>query len=103
MVVYSAALPFFIMPFTIDDPTDSGLCGRCDHSQVIRGDRLKDHTVLCNWQHPALNITRLVRRCSLFEAKNSISKSEMEKIGWVLEVKGGKVIGFKPPKRGADE
>lgn len=87
------------MSFTVRDTDDSGLCGRCEHATVLRGDRLADHVILCNWFHPALALQRLVRTCTVYQPLNTLDKHEMERIGWVLEVKGGRVVGFKPPKR----
>lgn len=88
------------MPFTLKETTaDNGLCGQCEHAGIFRGDRLQDHEILCNWHHPSLRLRRLVRTCTLFEQKNALDKHEMEKIAWVIEVKAGKFIGFRPPKR----
>lgn len=87
------------MPFSLKDTNDSGLCGHCHHSMITRGDRLQDHTIRCNWTYPAMLVRQLVSTCSEFQQKNTLDKHEMEQIGWVLEVNGGKVIGFRPPRK----
>lgn len=91
------------MPFTIKDERRAGLCGSCSHVQMITGDRLADLTIFCHWPHPALRITHAVRTCTAYQERNRPDKDDMERIGWVLEVNGGRVMGFRPPKRKDNE
>lgn len=43
-----------------------------------------------------------IDECSDYQAKGSQSKYEMEKVAWVLEVKHGRTMGFKPPEEKKD-
>jgi hypothetical protein len=91
------------MPFNIKMNNESGLCGTCRHAFITRGDGLSQHVIICERIHPAPEVRFIVRTCSDYQERNKPSEYDMEKIGWVLEVKGGKVIGFRPPKKPAED
>lgn len=93
------------MPFTIKHADDDvGLCGRCREAVIMRGERQRDVQVYCQFAHPPVALKFVVHRCSEFSEIGKPKDYEMEKIAWVIEVKAGKFIGFRPPtKRQGEE
>jgi hypothetical protein len=73
------------------------LCQRCVNGQIIT-DRDGRAMVVCHGMYPPKEIHVVVATCTWFNEQNKMSKHDAEQIGWVLEVKGKKVMGFKPPK-----
>ena len=78
------------------DGVAGGLCGSCQHSHVMI-DRRDHEAVVCEWLHPHWRIVRPLRHCNNYQAKGAQDKHEMEKVAWILEIKKGAVIGFRPP------
>lgn len=81
-----------------------GLCQSCSESHIVTfgdGRRL----VRCGalYQAPII-VYGDVYECSLYDQKGQVSRSDMEKIGWILEVgRRGEPIGFRPPKKNRDD
>lgn len=76
-----------------------GLCGTCREAHINVDDR-GEQIVLCTAPY---NMGYLVRRpitsCNDFVERNTgMDKDEAHRIGWVLESKGGRLIGFVAPK-----
>lgn len=84
------------MPVRVRDEEDFGLCGTCENGHVRRGDRYWDVQIQCG-EASRLPVRRLVRSCSAYVQRNALEKYELEQMAWVLEVKRGKPIGFRPP------
>lgn len=40
-----------------------------------------------------------VVECSRYSQRGEMDEYQARDIGWVLEVQGGKTLGFKPPKK----
>jgi hypothetical protein len=91
-----------VMPFTMKETPDRGLCGTCRSAHIRDGDRFADTQIFCN-EMPGERVRFLVRSCSEYARKNEQDRYEMEQIAWVLEVKKGRVIGFRPPKGQRDD
>jgi hypothetical protein len=91
------------MPFTLKETPDRGLCATCNSGMVREGDRFTEAEIFCSVSRTAGRVPFLVRACSDYTAKNAPDKWEMEQIAWVLEVKKGRVIGFRPPKGQRDD
>ena len=83
------------MRLNIKVGSEAGLCGSCRHSHIVR--TVKGLTIDCDAGQPR-RIPAPVLECNLHSAEGH-SRHEMERLGWVLEVKKGEIIGFKPPKR----
>lgn len=91
-----------VMPFTMRDKNESGLCGTCRFGHVMRGERLADHVIACANFHPVQTIRFVVQQCSDYKSTTTQTRHDMERVAWVLEVKKGKPVGFRPPQpRGA--
>lgn len=77
------------------------LCLACDHAQVVEGAR--DKMIFCRqlavYAADHATIRFPVLRCTDFQNKNTPSRHDFEEIAWKLEIKGGRVIGFKAPKK----
>ena len=84
--------------FTIKDAPNT-LCSSCGEGTTVRfkggGTRIKCHRL-------EAMINRPVTDCDSYEPKNATSLYEMKETAWILEHKGGKVIGFKGPKNERD-
>jgi hypothetical protein len=78
------------------------LCGRCENGQVMRSEFGHEETWCFN-SHPARTIRFPVTSCNEYRREGEMTEYDAKQIGWVLEVKAGKVIGFKPPLRKGDD
>lgn len=77
---------------------DVRLCDTCQHSVIVKGPQQGQEIVVCSFE----SLGRLpfpVVECSMYSMKGAMSEWDAKQIGWVLEVKAGKVVGFKPPKK----
>lgn len=79
---------------------ESNLCRTCTYAHVITDHRDRT-TTLCGRYKRAIQITAPVTQCSVYNAMNKMPEYEANRLGWVLEVKKGHVVGFKPPKQEA--
>lgn len=90
------------MSFKILDGTrpDKRLCDSCRCAMIIKGSQQGQEVLWCSQLglHGSIVPFRVVE-CNEYDSKTSMSKYEMEKIGWVMEVKNGKHLGFKPPQK----
>ncbi len=78
------------MKFSIkEERRDTTLCESCKNSTIING-RSFCHQVQRYVEYP-------VTQCSGHETLNHMDKYTASQIGWVLEVKKGKPIGFVSP------
>jgi hypothetical protein len=69
------------------------LCERCEQGHVMRTER---KTI--SWCHCVDQFVEGVKECNSFREQSDASPPyRMEKIGWVLEVKKGVIVGFRPP------
>jgi hypothetical protein len=84
--------------------SDKRLCDSCRFSIIIKGPQQYQERVYCSriddWKGKPLPFP--VVECSDYCAKGGMTEYEAKEIGWVLEVKGDKVIGFKRPKQDRD-
>lgn len=80
---------------------DKRLCDTCRSSTVLKGPQQGQEKVYCAQLglNSAFETPFHVVECSGYNPKGSISEWEAKQIGWVLEVNGGKIMGFKPPKK----
>lgn len=82
------------MKFTIKEPVF--LCYSCENSQIMKNS-IGKITIQCNYQRTVKIITDVVE-CNVYMQKGQMQQYDAEKIAWILEKKGERVIGFKPPK-----
>ena len=80
------------------------LCDTCLHSNIMKGPQQGQEVVICGAIGTIpIRIDFPVVVCKDYEQIGQLTEWEAKRIGWVLEVKGGKVLGFKPPKKSSDE
>lgn len=84
------------MRVKIKEGVARGLCGSCDNS-FIREDQKGQVEVWCHYFHPMRSVGRPIVECSGHEEKGKMSKHDMDRVAWILEVKAGRVVGFQPP------
>lgn len=83
----------------IREGVSRGLCGTCKEAHITT-DQNGRQTVYCNANSGhLLQIIRPVAECNQHRDLNYMSEWEASRVGWVLEVKGQRVIGFKPPDK----
>ena len=74
------------------------LCDSCSYSQIVKGPQQGNEVVICKvGGYEPIRFSFPVVECSEYELKGALTEYTAEKIGWVLEVRGGKVMGFNPP------
>lgn len=80
-----------------------GLCGSCrySHRHKYNNDVEDVRCVLLNMSNNG-QITRPVVECNDYEDFGKPSMQEMENKAWIIEVRGGRVMGFNPPKKEDD-
>ena len=79
------------------DNTGSILCSSC-RSGVVTERKAGRITVYCNSMRKY--VPSDIARCSDYEDKRVPEKWDYEQIAWTIQHdKGGRMIGFKPPKR----
>lgn len=76
---------------------DVRLCNNCIHAQIVKGPQQGQELVYCNGIQKYMAFP--VVECNAHAPLGEMQEWEAKRIGWVLEVKAGKVIGFKPPKK----
>jgi len=86
------------MKLNIKNNLNAGLCGKCKHSTIISSET-EIKMIHCSEIGARNKIKFLVINCNGFEDRRFKDEYEFDDIGWVLEVKGKKIIGFKPPKK----
>lgn len=81
---------------------DVDLCRTCYHAVFIKGRSMNEEQKRCGviykpWpQYP-------ITSCSEYVEKTKMTRSEMERVAWVVEVnKKKEFIGFKPPEKRPD-
>lgn len=78
---------------------DIDICRTCIHAVFIKGQSLKEDEKRCGalsrpWPQYA------VTSCTEYIEKTKMTRSEMERIAWVVETnKKKEFIGFKPPEK----
>lgn len=85
---------------------DKRLCDTCRYSHILKGPQQGQEAVLCGLV-PAGAVIRTMAQvlpypvveCNAYSAKGAMTAWEAKQIGWVLETKNGKVIGFTAPKK----
>jgi hypothetical protein len=73
------------------------LCQSCKESQIIV-DHMGRSRVICHEGMQPREMRMPVARCSRYSQEGRMADWEAEKIGWVLEVKKGVIIGFRKPE-----
>jgi hypothetical protein len=78
---------------------DKRLCDGCRYGQITKGPGQGDEIVICRRNDPSRLMNFPVVECSGYSKLGEMDEWDAKQIGWVLEVKKGVVIGFKPPKK----
>lgn len=84
----------------IREGVSRGLCGTCQNAHITHDFDGKE-VVMCHAIR-AYTVTRPVAECSDHLSKNQMTDWEAKQIGWILESKNGRVIGFKAPSKKDD-
>ena len=87
------------MKFTIkEDRTGLGVCSTCENAQIMR--RGLQTTVLCHavYAYPC-KIRRPLDYCSEFTEREGQTRSDLEKIAYILEQGKNRKMGFVPPSK----
>lgn len=89
------------MSFTVRDGTrpTKRLCDMCRYARILKGPQQGHERVLCTAGVDSVELTFPVVQCNTYCEIGAMSDWEAKQIGWVLEVKAGRVMGFKPPER----
>ena len=74
-----------------------GLCGSCRNSQIRTHDNGESLVECGQFYEHVHKVTRPVKECSEYLAKNAATEREMRETAWIIEVKKGKNIGFISP------
>jgi hypothetical protein len=72
------------------------LCETCVNAHIERGYRESETLVFCQATYPEHPVRFRVRDCSSYTEKQKQTLTQMQKIAWVLEERGGRKAGFVP-------
>jgi hypothetical protein len=87
------------MSFTIKRSQTDSLCNTCSNGVQIRGMRLGEEKTLCHALPDShAQITYPIEFCSSYQRRNTQNIHEMNRIGWVIEIKKGQFAGFHDPE-----
>jgi hypothetical protein len=77
---------------------DVRLCDTCRHSHITSDSKGGEH-ILC--YHPGYPVQVYVKivECNQYAGIRDMTDYEAQKIGWILEVRGKTIVGFKPPEK----
>jgi hypothetical protein len=89
------------MRFTMK-PGSRGLCYSCEEAQVMTDPQGRE-VILCHVGMRSVRLPAPMKECSRYDPTGVLKQYEAEKIGWVLEMRKGQVIGFRPPKGPVEE
>lgn len=77
------------------------LCDSCQHGMIMQeGNKLEIYCDLLGGRG-AVNLS--VTECTKYKNMKDKEEYEYNATAWILEIKNGKTIGFKPPKRRGDD
>lgn len=79
-----------------------GLCGSCEHSRIMIDDRDRSR-VLCEENHPPFVVDHPIKSCTDYQAKGTLSKWQMERVAWKIQVDKKGKVGFNPPHKKDDD
>jgi len=74
------------------------MCVSCSHSHVYEND-LGEEYIICRIDDRRVPMRRSIVRCDSYTEFAGMDEWKAERIGWVLQIDKGRVIGFKRPKR----
>jgi hypothetical protein len=76
------------------------LCRTCRWAHIVKGFSASQEQIRCRWLSYDPFVPFPVNECSSYDDKSLPSKSDMEKIAWVLLTKkAGRTIGFVTAKQ----
>ncbi len=76
------------------------LCSTCRSARIVKGYRAEEMDIFCSANYPERRVKFLVAECTEYDDKRIVSKSDMEKIAWILVTKtAGRSIGFVTAKQ----
>jgi hypothetical protein len=76
-----------------------GLCGSCTYGWV-RQDQRGEVVVKCTYASQTVEtVVRPIVECNVYSQTGRMTDYEADKLGWVLEMRPGKKVGFAPPKK----
>lgn len=79
---------------------DRRLCDSCERGMIAKGPQQGQEIVICYAiGEGGTRVKFPVVECSGYTPNGQMSEYTAKSIGWVLEVKAGKVMGFKPPQK----
>jgi hypothetical protein len=71
------------------------LCTTCRSARVVKGYRAGEMEIFCGASYPERRVRFLVAECTAYDDTRIVSRSDMEKIAWILVTKtAGRSIGF---------
>ena len=79
-----------------------GLCGSCKDAHITVDEQGNEAAFCCSMPHQLIRVNRVITECSGYRGANHMSEWDAKQIGWVLEVKGERIIGFKAPSKMED-
>ena len=92
------------MRFNLKFRSGPSLCHTCRYSHVFTPLGSAREHIHCDrpGQMHSINMGAGATECNQHLSTNAMSEWEAKERGWILEVKGGKIIGFKPPRKKED-
>lgn len=83
---------------------DVRLCDSCRYG-IIRKDSTGREIVHCDYigGGEPFEVKTKVVECNVYKNRAQKTENELEKIAWILNVKGKTILGFVPPKKNRED
>ena len=84
------------MKFTIKSDSGHGLCDSCRNATIAK---MADESHIMRCSEFERFLKGKIIECNEYQPVGRLSDYEMEDKAWILEVKKGRILGFKPPEQ----
>lgn len=81
----------------------TSLCASCSNVTHIKGASLSEEIQFCSAVYPASQISFPVVSCTDFSRRGDTKLKDMEKVAWIVNIKGGRAVGFVTPDQFKEE
>ncbi len=86
----------------IREGVSRGLCGSCREAHIMTDANGYQEVHCTAMPNATLLVKRVIAECSNHRGINHMTEWEAKQQGWILEVKGSRVVGFKAPDKEGD-
>lgn len=94
------------MKININFRDKGSLCHSCQHAKITKDDSGNEKRQCLVFRYASgrsIDIKENIKECNTYLDKQEVPLYKLEEIAYVMEVKKGGVVGFRPPDKSKDE